>query len=126
MAEQFQPRTLFLIDGIGALLSAFLLGVLLPQFEPYFGITSKSLLILSSIAVLFAFYSFFHYTFLPEKWRLRLRIIALLNLAYVVFTVGVVLNLRDEITTLGIVYFSLEILIVTLLAFFELRKARTF
>jgi hypothetical protein len=47
------PKKLFLIDGLGALLSAILLGVVLVQLEYLFGIPKSTLYFLASLPCLF-------------------------------------------------------------------------
>jgi hypothetical protein len=52
------PRFMFLIDGFGAVLTAFLSGVVLVRFEEFFGMPSNIMSILAIIACAFAAYSF--------------------------------------------------------------------
>lgn len=49
-------KTLFAIDGLGALLSVFLLGVVLVQFESLFGMPKETLYFLAFLPCLFAVY----------------------------------------------------------------------
>lgn len=50
------PKMIFIIDGFGAVISAFLLGVILVMFEDTFGMPRQTLYLLALIAVGFAFY----------------------------------------------------------------------
>ncbi|MEN8696651.1 MAG: hypothetical protein ABF317_05040 [Bacteroidia bacterium] len=50
------PKQLFLVDALGAALSAVLLGVVLVNYEPIFGIPSDSLSLLAAVPYFFAVY----------------------------------------------------------------------
>lgn len=113
------PKNLFLIDGLGALLTAFLVGVVLRMFEDVFGMPSKFLTILSVLACIFAVYSMSCYFFVPKNWRLFLKIIAVVNLMYCVLTAFLVMLLYQQLTILGIIYFTTEILIIIALVYVE-------
>ena len=47
-------RILLLADGIGALVSAIMLGIVLPNFQPLVGMPLKELYILAAIPVVFS------------------------------------------------------------------------
>jgi hypothetical protein len=47
---EINPNRVFLVDAIGALLTAFFLFSILAQFESFFGMPSKILYLLSGIA----------------------------------------------------------------------------
>jgi len=49
-----RPWLALLIDGIGATLSAFSLGVVLPALEPYVGMPRRVLFVLSLVALVYA------------------------------------------------------------------------
>lgn len=117
------PKTIFLLDGLGACLTAFLLGVVLTAFNEYFGMPQKTLNILALIALGFAFYSFFCFFFIGSTWRLFLKIIAAANLLYCCLTTALVIYFYPQLTILGVSYFLLEIVVVCGLVFVELRWA---
>lgn len=117
------PKRLFLIDSLGALLSAFLLGVILVQFESTFGMPRQVLYFLSFIACIFALYSFFCYLRIPQNWRPFLKAIAFANLIYCCITIGLLFYFRQKITVWGMIYFILEIGIVISLVSIELKIA---
>jgi hypothetical protein len=117
------PRRLFLIDGFGALLSAFLLGVVLVKFESTFGMPKKVLYALSLMACLFAIYSFTCYLQVKKNWPPFLKVIAIVNLSYCALTLGLLFYFHQELTSLGMIYFLLEIGVVTSLAIVELYSA---
>ena len=117
------PRILFLIDGIGALLSAFLLGVILTRFESIFGMPRKALYVLSFLPCLFAVYDFICYSQIAKKWRLYLKVIAIANLVYCCISIGFVFLHFQQLTYLGFLYFFFELAIVIILAYIELKTA---
>ncbi|MGB0929704.1 MAG: hypothetical protein ACPGVB_02940 [Chitinophagales bacterium] len=117
------PKKLFLIDGLGALLSAFLLGVVLVRFENYFGVPTKELYILSFLACIFAVYDFVCYFGVGEGWRLFLRAIAIINISYCCLTAVLLFYHYQSITNLGFVYFLIEMVIVIGIAIVELKIA---
>ena len=117
------PRLIFLVDGCGAALSAFLLGVVLVKFEDVIGMPRQTLFYLALIAVGFAMYSFFNSIRIGKNWRTFLKIIAFANLSYCALTFGLLFYHQSELTTLGVVYFLLEIPIIVSLAIFELKIA---
>lgn len=115
------PKKIFLIDASGALLSAFLLGVVLVSFEDFFGMPMQVLYYLAFIASLFAVYSFLCYVKVPENWPAYLRIIAILNLIYCFVTIGLVIHFYHQLTMFGVTYFISELLIVLSLIGLELK-----
>ncbi|WP_430909318.1 hypothetical protein [Maribacter sp. 2-571] len=118
-------HTPFLIDGIGALLSAVLVGTILIPFQPLFGMPRPALVVLGSIAIVFAFYSFSCFALKPFLWHRYLRGIALANLLYCVLTTGLVLRYYTKMTFLGLGYFFLEIVLILVLVRYELHKAKS-
>ena len=117
------PKKLFLLDGLGACLTAFLLGIVLTAFNEYFGMPQKTLNILALIALAFAAYSISCYFFIGSNWRLFLKIIAAANLLYCCLTTALVIYFYPQLTILGVSYFLLEIVVVCGLVFVELRWA---
>jgi hypothetical protein len=117
------PNKLFLIDGLGAILSAFLLGVVLVKLERFFGIPSSTLYFLAVLPIFFAVYDFYCYKKERNKLGKFLKGIAIMNLLYCCLSIGFVLYHSITITSLGWTYVTLEILIVITLAIVELRVA---
>ena len=127
MQQQFidkiaeNPRRLFLVDGLGALLTAFSLGVILVRFEAYFGMPRSVLYILSAIACIYGFYSISCSFFTTSSWRSFLKVIAVANLLYCCITTGLVFYFYQRLTIFGVAYFLLEIIIIVVLAIVELK-----
>lgn len=107
-----RPRNVFLLDGIGALISALFLIALLAPFESIFGMPRKVLYTLSIPAFGFAVYSLSCYFFDVKKWQPYLKLIALANFLYCCVTLGLVIQEYDLLTMLGVAYFLGEIGIV--------------
>lgn len=119
----FTSRTVFLLDGCGALLSAALL-VFLARYDDAFGIPFPAFVGLAAVAAVFAMYSFTCHLFAGERWRTFLKVIALANLLYCVATLTTVFLFRETISTIAVFYFLLEIAVIATLATLELKLAR--
>ena len=117
-----QPRKLFLVDGLGALLSCIWLGIILVQFEQAFGMPKRVLYILATISMVFCIYSIACWAMVRKSWRRYLRMIAIANLLYCCLTIGMVLYHWHYLTAIGIIYFEVEIILVVILAYTELKN----
>jgi hypothetical protein len=106
------PQRIFLLDGIGAFLTAaMLMGVLAP-FEAVFGMPREVLFVLAAIAGVFAMYSLSCYRFAGQHWRPLLKVISIANLLYCCLTLALVVLLYSQLTLWGVGYFLLEIAVV--------------
>lgn len=119
-----KPSTLFLIDGFGALLSAFLLGVILVEFESTFGMPKETLYLLAFIPCVFAIYDFGCYFSISRKWSPFLKAIGVANLLYCCISIGFVFYHYQVLTTWGLIYFLLEFIVVIALASIELKTSK--
>ncbi len=119
------PKQLFLIDGIGAVVSAFFLGVVLVHLENRVGMPKSILFVLALIPCFFALYSFGCYYFLKTNWALYLKVIAICNLLYCMLTIGLVYFNFATLTSLGLFYFVVELIIILILVRAELRSSST-
>ncbi|MCC2548235.1 hypothetical protein LJY25_17425 [Hymenobacter sp. BT175] len=124
---QIPPRTLFLVDGLGGLLSAVLLAGVLPatRLGQAFGMPLRVLHLLGALAFGFCAYSLLHYWRLPANWPPRLQAIAVANLLYCGLSAGLVLYLLPQLSALALLYFALEIVVVGGLAIMELQAAKS-
>ena len=113
-----KPKNIFLIDGIGALLTALLLFFMLRNFNTFFGLSKSVLKDLSLLALVFSFYSISCYLLVNNNWKSFLKIICTANILYCLLTIGILFYHYDNITILGIAYFLGEIAIITGLVFF--------
>lgn len=122
LINQISPKQLFLVDSIGALLTATMLGLVLPMFQEYFGMPVDTLHTLSIVAVCFFLYSLLCYISNPKRWKSFLKIIATANALYCCLTTTLVIYYHAQLTTIGWIYFIQEILIILTLVYIELRK----
>ena len=120
-----EPKIIFLIDSIGAIITAFFLFVILINFNEYFGMPPTILTCLSIIVAFFCIYSMSCFFFLKENWTRFIRTISIANLLYCILTMGLVIVNYSILTTLGIAYFLVEIIIICGLVYIELNVANT-
>lgn len=120
---KISPKQLFLIDGIGAIVSAFFLGVVLVAFERIVGLPKDILYVLAAIPCFFMVYSFSCYFLLKANRKPFLRGIAFANLLYCFVTIGLLNHHYDSLTFWGRGYFLLELLILAVLIRVELKSA---
>jgi hypothetical protein len=118
------PKTLFVIDGLGALLSTFLLALVLAQFEHIFGMPRKSLYLLAIFPCLYAVFDL--NCIVKEILSVPpfLKAIAILNFSYCLISFGFAIYHYQELTVLGWLYFIGEILVVASLAAIEYKTAK--
>jgi hypothetical protein len=112
------PYQIFMIDGIGAILSASIL-LIISLLSDYIGLSSFTLQCLSLFAFLLATYSWTMFWIRPQRWVPRLRIVSIFNFIYCAITLMLVMLHWSTITKLGIAYFIIEKLIVIPLAILE-------
>ena len=118
-----KPKTLFLIDSIGALLTTFSLFVILRNFNEYFGIPKTTLTYLSTIAACLCIYSTTCFFFLKDNWTPFIIGISIANLLYCILTIGLITFNYPLLTFIGTTYFLAEIIIVCGLVYIELNVA---
>jgi hypothetical protein len=103
-------RNIFLLDGVGATLSAALIGLILPLFSHWVGLPSWSLHYLAILPLIYAFYSFACYRFVTPVTPSLLKTIVILNLVYCLIS-GAVIFAFPAITVWGRAILTAEILI---------------
>lgn len=118
-----EPRKLFLLDGFGAIISALFLGVVLYQFEEFFGMPRPALVPLAGAAVGFAVFSLTCAALRPSNWRVFARLIASFNFVYAVVTFVILIQGNHPLTPFGIVYFVNELIILAAVITLELKTA---
>lgn len=117
------PRTLFLVDGVGALITALLVGLVLPALGEHIGMPRPVLRALAVTAVVFAAYSLTCAARQPTRWPGYLRGIALANAGYCLVTAAVLIRFATALHVLDWLYFTGEIAMVSALVTLELRVA---
>jgi hypothetical protein len=118
------PRNVFLLDGFGAILTAAMHGVVLTRYQSIFGMPETVLLPLAAIACCFAVFSFTNAFRMPSNWRLNLLGIAIANLCFCAVSIGFVCYYSASISILGFIYFAAEVVVVVVLASWEIQMAR--
>lgn len=113
------PIKIFLIDAIGALATAFILGVIFTHYQEYIGMPREILISLSLIAVIFCIYSLSCFFVLKRNWKPFLKGIAIANLLYCIATAVLMIALFHQLTILELLYFTGEIIVVGVLVYFE-------
>jgi len=119
-----EPRKLFLIDCLGALLTTLLLFVVLRTYHEFFGVAIGTLTLLAGIAAVFCIYSACCFLFLKGNWAPFIQAISIANLLYCIVTLGLVFIPGSEISLAGKIYFLGEILVVCGLVYVELAVAK--
>lgn len=119
-------KNLFLLDSLGALLSAIMLGLVLTKYENFFGMPADVLHVLAIIPCVFALYSFLFFLIKTKKERLFLTIIAVANLLYCCLTTFYIFQFYQKLTIWGLFYFIAEIIFVVVLALYEMKIALKF
>jgi hypothetical protein len=123
--EGLNPKKIFLIDGLGAALSSFLIGVVGVHYADYIGMPQIVLYILAVIPVFFVLFDFLCFFYIKEiKSNLCLRIIALLNFLYCILSLIFMLYHSKALSIFVWGYFSIEIILVLFLIRFELKVAK--
>ena len=117
-------KNIFLIDGLGALVSVFFLGVVLPALDGVIGMPIHILYLLAVAPALFLgfdMYCFFYVRRANEKCLLA---IIGANAIYCLVSTGVLIQHLDSLTGWGLLYFLGEILILIAMIFYEARVFR--
>ena len=121
-----KTKALFLVDGLGAALTTFYLYFVLRHFYEYFGMPTYILTYLSLIGLVFCVFSMTCFFLLKGNWKPFLRLISVGNLIYCVLTMILVYIYFNDLTKLGVIYFLLEITIIVVIVYIELRVATAF
>jgi hypothetical protein len=117
------PRKLFLIDGIGATVSAFMLGIVLVRLQFLFGIPTTTLYALATFPVIFILYDGACYVLIRKPLSRYIKVIALMNVLYCLLSIACIIYVHDVITVWGWTYILFEIIILIGLVAIELQVA---
>ena len=117
------PKIIFLMDSLGAMLTAILLFGVLARFEEVFGMPSTALYFLSAAALGCAAFSFYCFLFVNRSFCQFLRIIGTANLLYCVLTVALIIINFESVTKFGLAYFALELAVIAILMVVEFKAA---
>jgi hypothetical protein len=127
MINQFKmnPRRVFLFDGIGAFISALMLGVVLVRFSEIIGLDVSTLILLASFPCIFALYDFLCYFFVNKSYSRFIIIIAISNLLYCVLSIGLAFYHVETITLIGWTYIIIEVIIVLVISIMEYQISKS-
>lgn len=114
---------LFLIDSIGAFLTAFLLFTILRNVNEHIGIQKTTLTGLALIAFCFCIYSAACFIFVKQNYGLFIWIISIANLFYCILTIGLIVVNYHFLTMMGLSYFLIEVIIISILSYIEIKVA---
>ncbi|AEA45838.1 hypothetical protein [Fluviicola taffensis] len=115
------PKALFLIDGLGACLTALLIAGILIPFQSVFGMPHFILEVGLLLALTMAVYSLCCSFFAKNNWRFFLKIILVSNSLYCCLIAFFVFYFFEKITTLGMIYFLVEIGVIAGLVMLEMK-----
>mgnify|MGYP000002871267 CR=1 FL=1 len=121
----YNPKNIFILDALGALVSILLLGGVLVYFENYFGIPKNTLYILASCPIIFVVYDLICFYFIHNQLDKHLKLVATLNLLYILLSISLAYFHTDSITWLGYIYIIGEIIILLALVLFEWKMSNT-
>ncbi len=114
-----KPNALFLVDSIGAFLSAFCLLIISRFYSNYFGIKPSTLQLLTILPIVFCIYSVCCYLLVKRSYKPFILIIAIANFLYCLITMVLIFTHYSELTILGLSYFILELMIIGIIVFSE-------
>lgn len=115
------PKTIFLVDSIGAFLSAFCLMIISRFYSNYFGINPSTFQLLTILPILFCIYSACCYLLIKRSFKSFILIIAIANFLYCLITLVLMFTLYSELTILGLSYFVIELMIIALIISIEFK-----
>ncbi len=118
------PQKLFLLDSLGAFLTASLLAVI-STFESSFGMPKPILYDLALLAIFYGIYSMACSLLLEKNWAAFIYILSIANVLYCLLCAGLVIYSYSQLTTWAILYFALEILVVSGLVCIEQKTAQS-
>jgi hypothetical protein len=118
------PKLVFLLDALGALLTSTLIGGLLVAYQSYIGLSFTWLYILASIAALLTIYSSACAALIKRKWKPFLLIIISANSLYTCLTATLIIVNYKEFTALGLTYFIGEIFVLLGVIWIEIKTLK--
>lgn len=117
------PSSILLLDGIGAVLTAISVGLVLPALERWVGMPAHALHLLGAVALGFAIHSLGHHV-TGKGSASVLRRVAFLNLSYCAVTTALLIYYSAQLRWLAWAYFLGEIAVVVALSVREASLAR--
>jgi len=121
---RLNDRNIFLVDGLGALLSATFTGLMLTRYSLFLGINVATLQALSLLPLAFSIYSFGCYFLIKRTKPWMLLAIIAVNSLYCLISLAIIL-FREKITWRGQTLLSAEIVVILFVIFLELKIYRS-
>ena len=118
---KFTERTMFICDGIGALLSALMLGIVLPEFQSLVGLPTSILHLLAGLASLYAVYDFCCLRWVDHRNPRWLSGVIVANLSHLVLTLRYLWVYRSDIQIFGVAYFVGELLVILVIVIYQVK-----
>lgn len=118
LLPKLNKKNIFLLDGIGALVSAAGAGVILPIFQDWIGLSARTLNILAMVAAVFAIYSLSCFFLIKNIKPVMLAAIMLANSIYGLATCAIAFFLAD-ILIWGKIYLMGEALVLVAVVWLE-------
>lgn len=116
-----KPKSLFLLDGFGALLTTLLIFFVLRTFNDFFGLSKNTLEYLAALALVFSIYSISCYFLVNDNWKSFLKVICVANILYCILTIAILFYDYQNISIYGIAYFLGEIAVIAGIVFLEIK-----
>ncbi len=117
--NKLNEKNIFLVDGIGALVTATIMGLILPALNQYIGMPLNVLYGLCGLGLVYAAYSLSCFFFANHDKPVFLMIIMWANFLYCPLTLVLTYLHFDQLTTLGVIYFIAEIPVLLGIVFIE-------
>lgn len=121
LINKFNNKNIYLLDAIGALISACLLLFIITFFSTQFSIPTSFVHGLIIMSFMMSIHSFLAYTFSKKYWRSYLKYIALINVNYSIVTFACCISLNYDLTLMVPIYFALEATVLILLSYVEIK-----
>lgn len=121
--DRISSAYVFLIDGLGALLTAVSIHLLATFFLDWVGLPAEVLRILTLVVLMMAVYSFFCHLIVKGNKRKWLLVIIVANLLYVLATAVLLIIYHDRLKLPGLIYFLSEFVVVFVLVRWEAKIA---
>ncbi len=119
----YNPKKIFIIDYVGAIISSFMLGIVLAYIQPLIGMPKTILYQLAIVALILMTYSGLCVLLIKKNYKPFLTTIGIANVCYCIASVYLITVYFEQLTTLGLSYFIIEKVIVLTLAFIEIKTA---
>lgn len=117
---KLNERNIFLLDGVGAVVSASFTGLVLPRYSLFLGINVSLLQSLALLPAVYALYSLSCYFVVKKTKPWMLLAIMGANFLYCLISLGLIL-FRERITWRAQSLLGFEIAIILLIIFLEFR-----